>query len=262
MPTIEQNSNLWNENYEWSQGGDEWSKAWGGPEAEWFNTIFPRIHSFLPADTILEIAPGFGRWTQFLKDHCEHLILVDLSERCIDSCKRRFAQCSHIEYHANDGKSLEFIPDESIDFVFSFDSLVHAEADVIQAYLTQLATKLKLNGAGFIHHSNLASYVNPETEEFPPGLVNKHWRARSVSAKVFEQYCETQNIQCTSQEAINWGVDELTDALSIFTRKGSVWSRSNRLLENPDFMSEANHICKLAPLYSLQKWRDAEAAPE
>ena len=31
------------------------------------------------------------------------------------------------------------IPDASIDFVFSFDSLVHAEADVIQAYLGDAA---------------------------------------------------------------------------------------------------------------------------
>jgi cyclopropane fatty-acyl-phospholipid synthase-like methyltransferase len=39
------------------------------------------------------------------------------------------------------------------DFVFSFDSLVHVESDVIENYLTQLAKKLKPNGIGFIHHS-------------------------------------------------------------------------------------------------------------
>jgi hypothetical protein len=50
------------------------------------------------------------------------------------------------------------VPDDSIDFVFSFDSLVHAEADVMQAYLNQLVRKLKLNGVGFIHHSNIGEY--------------------------------------------------------------------------------------------------------
>ena len=35
------------------------------------------------------------------------------------------------------------IQDKSIDFVFSFDSLVHAEAEVIEAYLNQLAMKLQ-----------------------------------------------------------------------------------------------------------------------
>ncbi len=30
MPTIELNRNLWGSNYEWPQGGDEWSQDWGG----------------------------------------------------------------------------------------------------------------------------------------------------------------------------------------------------------------------------------------
>src|SRR5215475_14385035 len=118
MPTIEQNSNVWNDNYEWSKDGDEWSQAWGGSESQWFGTIFRRIHAFLPAETILEIAPGFGRWTHFLKNYCKRLIVVDLSERCIETCKRRFSRSSHIEYHINDGKSLQFVPDQSIDFAF------------------------------------------------------------------------------------------------------------------------------------------------
>ena len=32
-------------------------------DSQWFGLIFPRIHAFLPTGTILEIAPGFGRWT-------------------------------------------------------------------------------------------------------------------------------------------------------------------------------------------------------
>ncbi len=69
--------------------------------------------------------------------------------------KKRFISNDNIEYHINDGKSLEQIQDESIDFAFSFDSLVHAESDVIQAYLEQLGKKLKPDGVGFIHHSNI-----------------------------------------------------------------------------------------------------------
>jgi hypothetical protein len=111
MPTVEQNSNLWNQNYDWSHGGDEWSACWGGPEAQWFGAILPRIHAFLPADTILEIAPGFGRWTQFPKDYCRHLIVVDLSERCIEQCEKSLYPEFSIEYRVDDGKSLEFLAD-------------------------------------------------------------------------------------------------------------------------------------------------------
>src|SRR4030095_8370524 len=45
--------------------GEEWSSAWGGSEAQWLGAIFLRIRAFIPTDTILEIAPGFGRWTNF-----------------------------------------------------------------------------------------------------------------------------------------------------------------------------------------------------
>src|SRR5437879_6478092 len=155
MPTVEQNLRQWDANYEWAKRGEEWSASWGGAEAQWFGAILPRIHAFVPATIILELAPGFGRWTNYLKDYCDHLIVVDLAETCIHACRERFAASSHITYHVNDGTSLSMIPDGSLDFVFSFDSLVHAEADVIAAYIRQLAKKLAPNGVGFLHHSNI-----------------------------------------------------------------------------------------------------------
>jgi len=154
MPTLAENNRFWGNDYDWKQGGDEWSEVWGGAEMQWYGTLLPRIHKHLPAGTILEIAPGFGRWTHFFADLCERLIVVDMSDKCIDACKQRFQDRSHIQFHVNDGKSLEVIDDNSIDFVFSFDSLVHAEADVVEAYLSQLSRKLKPGGVGFIHHQS------------------------------------------------------------------------------------------------------------
>jgi len=71
------------------------------------------------------------------------------------------------------------IQDKSIDFVFSFDSLVHAEAKVIEAYLNQLAMKLSQNGIGFIHHSNLGKYqqafslIDKIPSEFRELVINR-----------------------------------------------------------------------------------------
>ena len=142
MPTIQENLQVWTD-YDWPDGGNEWSSPWRGTELLWWGTLLPRIQAFVPTDTILEIAPGFGRITHYLKDTCKNLIVVDLTNRCIETCKQRFSSYSHITYHVNDGKSLDMIPDQSIDFVISFDSLVHAEADVFESYLSQLARKLK-----------------------------------------------------------------------------------------------------------------------
>jgi len=158
MPTVEQNLFLWGKSDGWKDDGDIWSVKWGGTDLEWWVSIFPRIRKFLPAPTILEIAPGFGRWTQFLKGFCDQLIAVDASPACIERCKERFASDRHVRCYVNDGKSLAMVEDRSVDFAFSFDSLVHVEADVIAAYLQQLGKKLKPGGFAFLHHSNLESY--------------------------------------------------------------------------------------------------------
>ena len=159
MPSLEWNKQAWDSEYDWKKlGGSNWSAAYGNTESQWFGSLYPRIHNFVPAMTILEIAPGAGRWTQFLVHQCERLIAVDYSQDCVNICNERFKAIEHATFHVNDGKSLEMVPDGSIDLVFSFDSLVHVEADVMESYIHELARKLKPNGVGFIHHSNLKSY--------------------------------------------------------------------------------------------------------
>ena len=78
-------------------------------------------------------ASAAGRSTS--RSLCERLVIVDLTERCIEDCRERFADSTNIEYHVNDGRSLEMVEDGSIDFAFSFDSLVHVELDVLDAYV-------------------------------------------------------------------------------------------------------------------------------
>jgi len=265
MPTLEQNLQSWNRTYDWSTEGEEWSAAWGGSESQWFGTIFPRIHAFLPAHTILEIAPGFGRWTQYLRSHAEKLAVVDLSQACIQACQQRFDGDQRITYHVNDGRSLEMIPDRSVDFVFSFDSLVHAEADIIRGYVAQIARKLKPQGCGFIHHSNLGEYrwVHAAAERMPgrvrqllvrAGVLDQtHWRAASMTADLFRDYCEESALACVSQEVVHWGTKRLSiDCFSVFAPKGSHWERVNRLVRNQDFMREADSLRRLSGLYAWE----------
>lgn len=270
MPTIEENKQTWNA-YAWSKNGDEWSRDFGGTEALWFFVLYPRIHRFLPASTILEIAPGFGRWTQFLKTHCRSLIAVDLSEKCIQHCKRRFASETHIQFHLNDGTSLAAVRDDSIDFAFSFDSLVHAEREVLEGYLTQLARKLTPDGIGFIHHSNLGAYPGRVRllryyERLPEGFQQKLLRrerisailslnvysnrASSMTAGLFRGYCEKVNLKCIHQEIINWSKGTcLVDAISIFTKPNSRWDTARSSLNNHDFVEGASVCSRLAKLY-------------
>src|ERR1700712_2655035 len=211
MPELADNLSMWNEAYDWSQQGDEWSDAWGGVSHQWWVTLFSRIQGFVPAGRILEIAPGYGRWTHYLRDLCDELIGVDIAESAVAHCRERFAGDAHVRFEVNDGTSLAVAAARSVDLVFSFDSLVHAERDVMAGYLQEFARVLADDGVAFIHHSNMGSY---EVGTYDPH--NIHWRATSVSAAIVEQHAQDAGLRCVSQETVAWGnTTLLNDCFSV-----------------------------------------------
>jgi SAM-dependent methyltransferase len=263
MPGVDANRQEWDGLYAWPERGDEWSGAWGGVDAQWHWTLRPRLRRFLPASTILEIAPGYGRWTGYLVELCDRYHGVDLSARCVEACRQRYASLDHAEFHVGDGRSLTMIDDASIDFAFSFDSLVHAEDDVLGAYLTELDRVLSADGVAFLHHSNVAA-CRPVT---PPlrlalGVADRmrrrttrgfeHWRGKSLSAQRFEQLATQAGLVCIGQEVVNWFGGRLIDCMSLVTRPGSRRARPNVVVHNPHFMSEAASVAAAAQVYGDQ----------
>jgi SAM-dependent methyltransferase len=238
--------------YDWKDAGEEWSEPWGSSAAQWSGTILPRIRNCLPAATILEIAPGFGRWTHYLKDYCQELWAVDASGECVEACRRRFAAEPHVRCHLNDGRSLSMIPTASIDFVFSFDSFVHLRRELVEAYLNELGRTLKIGGKGFIHHSNLGAYADSLSERVPPSMRKllrkikifdwEHHRNPTMSADLFRSLCAQTGLHCVSQELINWRGRRLIDCLSFFVRSDSTLENPTKIIRNPHFMREASRI--------------------
>jgi ubiquinone/menaquinone biosynthesis C-methylase UbiE len=256
MASIKENYELFTIDYNWPERGDEWSQPWGGTPYLWSITIYPRIHSFLPSKNILEIAPGFGRCTQYLKEVCDKLIVVDVSEKCIRACQERFHDCSNIEYHVNDGKSLDMIADRSIDFIFSWDSLVHADKSVMEAYIRQFSRILKPGGFGFIHHSNLAEDSKRITGKFKriTGKLipeNLHFRDETMDSSLFLKYSLESGLTCVLQEKINWRVNYLNDCLSVVTFKNERFSGPARVIENYNFMEEAKIAKYISDTYTF-----------
>ncbi len=261
MPSVEENRQYWNQDYDWSQGGEEWSWRWGESTVQWHGVLMPRLAAFLPAARVLEIGPGFGRWTAFLKQQCQHLALVDLSQKCIDACALRFASDPHLQYHVNDGRSLSMLADGSIDLAFSFDSLVHAEADAIGGYLVDLGRVLAADGVGLFHHSNLGQYRRyfalldrlpvDKMKLYQTGLVDlDHWRARSLTADRFAELCRAAGLVCIRQELINWGKNRrLIDCISLFTLPGSRFDQPLRRIRNRAFMRTADRLALSAEHY-------------
>jgi SAM-dependent methyltransferase len=186
------------------------------------------------------------------EDYCEELWAVDPSSECIEACRRRFAAEPHVQCCLNDSRSLPMVPDGSIDFVFSFDSFVHFNRDVVEAYLQELRRKLKIGGKGFIHHSNFGEYVNSPRERLPEFLVKPlikakildwaHHRNPSMTAELFRALCEQNGLQCLSRELVNWRGRRLIDCLSLFVRSDSAPENPTKIIRNPNFMREAARI--------------------
>jgi SAM-dependent methyltransferase len=263
--SIEENKAWWDKYYDWRDLGDEWSQPWGDAITQWYGSILPRVHRFLPARHILEIGCGFGRWTQFLKDECDHLTALDLAEKCIAACRERFSDATNITFVVNDGSSLDAIPDCSVDLVFSVDSLVHADARAIGSYLGQLPRILTTEGVAFIHHSNLGAYSTgfrrlTQTRSIERvlrrlGLIEYlHIRDPSVSAQLVAASVAPLGLQCIAQELTRWLTRRTwIDCMSTIVRADGPYARENRVLRNTGIRREAAYLKTLSALYGPER---------
>ena len=265
---MEESGRYWGRSYPWPEDGGEWSRDWGGAETQWHSTILPRIRRFLPAARVLEIAPGRGRWSGFLIRDAESYDGIDVAPECIAFCQTLFADAGHASFHVNDGRSLTPIEDGSIDFAFSYDSLVHVEIDTLNAYSRELARTLAPDGVAFIHHSNLGEFSSagkiwsraasrlsarsrPMAKLLRGAGVSDwhHWRGTSVTAANACAGARDAGLSCIAQEIVTCGEKEI-DCFSVFTRPGSRWDRPYRLLRNPSFSAEARSAAVVAHLYA------------
>ncbi|MEY2543142.1 MAG: hypothetical protein QOE81_603 [Verrucomicrobiota bacterium] len=144
------------------------------------------------------------------------------------------------------------IADASIDFVFSFDSLVHTKRDVVEAYLRELGTRLKIGGKGFIHHSNFGDYADSLRERIPQALAKPlikakifdwaHHRSPDMTAELFRSLCAKHGLHCLSQELVNWRGRRLIDCFSVIMRPDAPEQATTLIVRNRNFMREAGAI--------------------
>ncbi len=180
--TLEANLEVW-ETHDWSEAGDEWT-----PSPEWKQAVlYEFLYEYMPRQgALLEIGPGGGRWTEHLAPLARALTLVDLTPACIGLCRARFADHKHIEYHVNDGRSLPFVPDASIDGIWSFDTFVHIAPPDIHSYVKEFARILKPHGVAVIHHARAGAY-------------SRSWRS-DMTAEHMQEFCRDFRLQVALQQ--------------------------------------------------------------
>jgi ubiquinone/menaquinone biosynthesis C-methylase UbiE len=135
--------------------GKIYGLEWGDPE-----TVPPlgyvRDH-FLkpylsPVATVLEIGPGGGRWTRYMLG-VKKIYAVDYHIELLNELKKRVGR-KNIEFIHNNGFDFPGVPDQAIDFLFSFGTFVHLDLDIIQQYLENMQRILKPAGVVVLQYSD------------------------------------------------------------------------------------------------------------
>ncbi|MEO1009023.1 MAG: class I SAM-dependent methyltransferase [Planctomycetota bacterium] len=258
MPTVAENKRRW-ASHAWREGGDEWSTLAGGSARWWHGILLPRLMPILAAlperAHVLEIGPGHGRWTRFLLDHAREATLLDLDEGCLDACVARFGQ--RVRPVLGDGWT--FSGDAArvrgpVDFVFSYDSLVHAEIEALGSYLREMARVLRPGGFAFLHHSNLGAFVGREGK---PAVSPTHWRATSADAAGVRSRAVAAGLGVPLQELCTKGGPNdraMIDCITLL-RKPEVGDPTSTpggatmVLENLDFWQEIQALGRAGRAY-------------
>ena len=221
--------------------GQDWTAPWGGIRLMWLTSIFPRIGQFLPANRIVEIGYGDGRIAKMLHAFsASELVLFDISDDCVEKCELAFEQSSKTRCLKTDGRSLKGVANNSVDLVFSFYSLIDANAETMKAYLQECGRVLRKDGAAFLHHSNVGMYYRDKNSQ-----VDKRLHAFAASRDILIDATRVQdmagdnNLLCIKQECINWDIaDLLSDCFSTLVRPDSKWAQELQLIHNPEFRNE------------------------
>jgi len=210
---IQKNKMIWN-NYDWSSGGEEWTvdvkKFREMDPMEWKKGLINDIMlKYINRNSnILEIGIGAGRWTKILQPLAKKLILVDISEKCLEICKNIFKGKNNIEYYLINGK-LDMIKDNSIDYIWSYDVFVHINPTDIEKYIKDISRILKPEGYAIIHHSG--KYSKLKTRE-------KSFRSY-MDAHTFEEFIKKYKMEMVEQ---NFSLTHLPgDIISVFTKSSS-----------------------------------------
>jgi len=237
MPSVEQNIKRWDSKFkDFIQDEDygyRWSMAWGSPLLQWYSTIFPRVVNCLPVQHIYEIGSGLGRWSEFLMNYCKYLTLSDISDQSIRFLEKNYGKNKKVRVVKTIGNKIT--AKSKIDFLFSFDSLVHCDYDIICDYIDEFEVNASGKSNYFFHHSNLASCSIEVSEKKQNG-----WRSKNVSYINVRKKISEKRLGLVSQELIDWGA--VVDYLDCMTLISNLHNQKPIFIENNKFMNNARKV--------------------
>ena len=161
----------------------------------WRTVILPFVED-CDFSAVIDLGAGHGRNSTMLAPKAGRLLVLDIQPGNVEVCRKRFAGQRHVECAANNGYDLRPAADEAFTLVYSFDSMVHFDPEVVRSYLRDTWRVLRPGGRGFFHHSNHGGGTD--------------WRTRphgrnSMSLELFARYAQEAGLQTIRQRVLGWG---------------------------------------------------------
>lgn len=176
MPTIEWNKKAWTNNFKKFRSSNDmpyYGDFWGRTGDSFLRYFIKKyilrknipgnlarvrknyIRPYVGADkAVLEIGPGGGRWTKYLLD-AKELVVVDLNSIFFPYLKRRFPESvDKMRFYNTSGYEMQGIASDSIDFIFTFGTFVHIEPDGIFTYLAEIRRVLKPGAVAVVQYAD------------------------------------------------------------------------------------------------------------
>lgn len=127
-------------------------------------------------ETALDFGCGVGRVTQAMCAHFVRVYGIDISPLMLDKAEASNRYPGQCIYRLNQRPDLVFIPDQSVDLVYSVNTLWHVPIDLRPVYIAEFIRVLKPSGLAMIQVGSPSRIRRAIGLVIPEGI--RAWRFR------------------------------------------------------------------------------------
>lgn len=174
------------------QSAEHWMVPFWGPGSR-FSPLFDR----LDLTKTVEFACGHGRHSAHALDRFGEITLVDVNETNIEACRSRFKGKKNVHFLTNNGKDLAGLDSDCYTAIFSYDAMVHFEAEDVIGYLHEFRRILMPGGRCLLHFSSFDSAPGSSFQS------HAHWR-NFFSLNMMRHFSDRAGFDLISEDSFDW----------------------------------------------------------
>ena len=231
-----------------------------------YNSVLYTVYSacirpYITSDIVaLEIGPGRGAWSKaILHRNCRKLYAVDIAEPEHTHFWEYVGKDPRAEYIVAADLSLPGVPDDSVDFFFSFGVFCHLKPEMCEEYLSSIYRKMKYGSRGFLMIADFDKYERCRADADSLSIkrifaeqTRKIWIPTKFSYlfawRFFREKMDLQQVSKSREQNLwtagqefgwyHWGVDQACESLA----------RSGFEIVEPDV-----EVCQRDPVVHFRK---------